>query len=1294
MLTPGARRAASWIAATTVASAACLFVAPQEGLARPITNYPSDCASSSARVISGPDSSTLNLNSTGVVRITGTGNFTGGLGSYPAGALICVDSGGRFAPSWASNPNGTLAVAAGGGAVLSYLSVGTTFLLLNEGTTSVTGSFNVNGAGYLHNATGGTLTSTGYMNLGTGAVLENEGTATLQNLTLNQGSRVRNGGTLDVSGSLESNGTFVNMGTVSAAGLTTNSGAPLTNQCVIKLSGDWSNNSTATNSGMILLSSSRFTNNGFYRQDVGGLLASKDLVNNRSVTGFGHYRFTGNATTQGSFVGDDPASPVLVDSAAPAGKIFDLANGAVANTVRGTVDVDPNAVPAGCTDRTPTTADLVATKTGPATVDAGGTVTYTLTLSNLGPAAAADTVLTDRLPGALTGVQLSDGGTLSGSTATWRVGSLASGAKLTRTVTAAAPASGTFTDTVSATTSTTQSATVDSDGSSEAANVTTAVVPAPPVNRTPTTGDQQWTGAVNNPQFGALSAADPDDGQELRWAVTAQPAHGTLDVRPDGTFTYQPDQDWTGRDRFTARVCDNGSPVLCADATTALTVAPYTQDVSATTYQGEAITVPLTVNDVGQATAPTLLDPPANGTAVLDGKGGVSYTPAAGFLGTDTFRYQVCSANAADVCVSAQVSVTVVPKPKAPPAADALTVDTLAGQPVSAQVPATAADSGQSLAFSVLSGPARGDVVLGADGSFTYTPRDTAATGRDRFAVSVCDATSSVLCTVAEVTVLIHPSAVADAGTATSGTAAVFDIAANDIGDAGPAEIIDPPTLGTATVADDGTVHYTATGTGEDSLVYRRCTTDGTNLCTTATLTIAVGAPTRVRASGTALEGTVDQPLTGMVTAASTSGRPVAYSITAQAANGTGSIDATTGAVTYTPNAGFIGSDVFAVTSCDGAICDTAQVTVAVRPLAAPGRIATTAGQGAHLSFDHVITGTDPTVTAIAQPAHGSVQLTSSDFVYVPADGFAGTDSFTYRACSTSAPAVCAEAEVLIWVAPLANGAAVTTTATDPVTVDATANDIGVAPDSVPLIVTAPEHGTAIVLADGRIRYTPTGTWTGTDSLVYEVSGATTSLRAAKPRLLGAREAALTARASVLITVVPKLAVDRARTTEGKPVTIAVGANDVGDADEAVLAQPPTRGTVEFRSGQAIYTPLPGFTGEDSFTYRRCSTNAPDVCATALVTVEIDATPTPPPTPSPSPTPSPTAPPTHTPTPTDQPPHTPSPDATGHGHGHGHGPLADTGQRTGYWALLLAALGSVAAGLGVIAVTARTRGRH
>jgi RHS repeat-associated protein/uncharacterized repeat protein (TIGR01451 family) len=92
----------------------------------------------------------------------------------------------------------------------------------------------------------------------------------------------------------------------------------------------------------------------------------------------------------------------------------------------------------------PNNPNLVLTKTGNGTVNSTDTVTFTITLSNIGPVAAANVNLNDPLPDsahlAWTIASSSDStATISGGTLSDAIGSLASGASVTIVVSAATP---------------------------------------------------------------------------------------------------------------------------------------------------------------------------------------------------------------------------------------------------------------------------------------------------------------------------------------------------------------------------------------------------------------------------------------------------------------------------------------------------------------------------------------------------------------------------------------------------------------------------------------------------------------------------------------------------------------------------------------------------------------------------------------------------------------------------------------------------------------------------------------
>src|SRR5205085_2537105 len=111
-------------------------------------------------------------------------------------------------------------------------------------------------------------------------------------------------------------------------------------------------------------------------------------------------------------------------------------------------------------------ADVVVTKSGVTTVNASSNLTYTLNVSNQGPAAATSVVVRDTLPGSVIFVSASNGGTPSSGVVTWpTIASLANGASASYTVTVIAPPTGTIVNVAAATSSTADPVAGNNNGS-------------------------------------------------------------------------------------------------------------------------------------------------------------------------------------------------------------------------------------------------------------------------------------------------------------------------------------------------------------------------------------------------------------------------------------------------------------------------------------------------------------------------------------------------------------------------------------------------------------------------------------------------------------------------------------------------------------------------------------------------------------------------------------------------------------------------------------------------------------
>ena len=175
-------------------------------------------------------------------------------------------------------------------------------------------------------------------------------------------------------------------------------------------------------------------------------------------------------------------------------------------------------------------------------------------------------------------------------------------------------------------------------------------------NTTPTVDDASVTTDATMPVSGAVVITDPDAGQTVTATLASGPANGTATVASDGSFTYQPTGTWTGQDSFTIQGCDDNAVPACATGTVSVAVYPVAVPDSGVTSEGQTVEVDVQANDIGDAGAPQIVTPPANGTATI---GSIIYTPDAGFAGTDQVVYRVCSPNDQTLCDDATLTITV-----------------------------------------------------------------------------------------------------------------------------------------------------------------------------------------------------------------------------------------------------------------------------------------------------------------------------------------------------------------------------------------------------------------------------------------------------------------------------------------------------------------------------------------------------------------------------------------------------------------------------------------------------------
>ncbi len=177
---------------------------------------------------------------------------------------------------------------------------------------------------------------------------------------------------------------------------------------------------------------------------------------------------------------------------------------------------------------------------------------------------------------------------------------------------------------------------------------------APP-SQPPTANSQSVSVNEDGSVAITLTGSDPE-GDPLTFSVQSAPTNGTLSGS-GANRTYTPNANYNGSDSFTFVANDgssNSSPATVSITVDPVNDAPTAQNVSASTAQDTAVAVTLDGDDIdGDSLTYTIVSGPSDGS--LSGSGvNRTYTPDAGFTGTDSFVYQV-----SDGTANAQATVTI-----------------------------------------------------------------------------------------------------------------------------------------------------------------------------------------------------------------------------------------------------------------------------------------------------------------------------------------------------------------------------------------------------------------------------------------------------------------------------------------------------------------------------------------------------------------------------------------------------------------------------------------------------------
>ena len=737
-------------------------------------------------------------------------------------------------------------------------------------------------------------------------------------------------------------------------------------------------------------------------------------------------------------------------------------------------------------------------------------------------------------------------------------------------------------------------------------------------------------------------------------------AHGTLHLNKNGSFSYTPNINFNGLDSFTYHVNDGHSNsnivtvTLTVDAINDKPVAvPDLYSIPEDTVLQVVFAHGLLQNDSdidGDILTVTPVSQPANGTLHLNNDGSFTYMPDSDFNGVDSFEYKASDGMLDSDPVT--VSINVSPVNDAPlatgdsyntPEDASLIINVANGILTNDSDP----DHNQLHVMLVPGGgPTNGTIHVDTfTGSFTYIP-DSNFNGIDSFTYWASD--GQLQSNIATVSINVH--AVNDAPVAMADGYSVGEngflnvplnlgILINDYD-------IDGNTLHVklgATQVTGGTLHMNTDGSfsykpnlgfvGTDTFSYKATDNalDSNEVIVTITVnhinhpvqpsddsyTTAQNSLLTVSAANGVLVNDLD--FDGDVLTVANISSDVSHGVLQ--ANPDGSF-------TYAPTRGYSGLDSFTYIVTDGAV-SSAPVTVnlTVTQVNHPPRaqsdshsiasntvLQVSAAQGV-LSND-----SDPELNLmsailVSNPQHGLLHLEKDgSFNYTPANGYAGQDSFYYKA--TDGALAGNTVKVTINVngtnsPPIADDDSYTISTDSVLQVNA-ANGLLVN-DSDPdgdqlrvLILTQPQEGILHQSINGGFSYQPRAGYSGPDSFSYRVNDGSADSNPATVTL------------EIHATNHPPVTTPKSYTlTQGEvlqvnaPGLLGSATDPDGDQLKAILITGPTHGSVHLNlDGSFTYTPSDAsYIGQDSFTY--AATDGQLNSSDTDVQINIQATPPP-----------------------------------------------------------------------------------
>jgi hypothetical protein len=171
-------------------------------------------------------------------------------------------------------------------------------------------------------------------------------------------------------------------------------------------------------------------------------------------------------------------------------------------------------------------------------------------------------------------------------------------------------------------------------------NITNTPPPAPQAN------DDSYVVTYQTPLVTAAPGVLANDtGTGITVTSNTSPAHGSVTQNADGGFTYTPANGYAGPDSYTYTITDGFSRTSTATVhlMVELPPPPVANPSAGSTPFNTPLVLPVLVNDTGVGVRIVSVTPMSahGGKLTLNPDGTITYSPAFGFSGTDTYAYTI-----------------------------------------------------------------------------------------------------------------------------------------------------------------------------------------------------------------------------------------------------------------------------------------------------------------------------------------------------------------------------------------------------------------------------------------------------------------------------------------------------------------------------------------------------------------------------------------------------------------------------------------------------------------------------